>query len=146
MGFLNVSDDFDIEDYYDDDDFFEEEFAHVDALIEAIGYELDALEGLATLYITNPVRVSMMRFCCLAMKRAMRGSTKDVNFIVGRSKLEPSMGYVDIEGAPLTIRDTEWFARAAEFADNTEIYPLKDNRVRMTFTFHGLLMPIASNG
>ena len=30
----------------------------------------------------------------------------------------------------------------AEFASNTEIYPLAENKVRMTFTFHGLTAPI----
>ena len=32
--------------------------------------------------------------------------------------------------------------RVAEFANNMEVYPLVKNRVRLTFTFHGLTKPI----
>mgnify|MGYP000216046892 CR=1 FL=1 len=43
----------------------------------------------------------------------------------------------------ISIEDNpEWFARAAEFASNTEVYPLTKNRIRLTFTFHGITTPI----
>ena len=38
--------------------------------------------------------------------------------------------------------NSEWFARSAEFADNTEIYPLENGKVRMTMTFHRLAIPV----
>lgn len=48
------------------------------------------------------------------------------------------MGSVQIEGKSITFANTEWFARMAEFANNTEIYPLSNGMVRVTFTFYGL--------
>ena len=52
------------------------------------------------------------------------------------------MGGVSVEGKVLEFAGSKWFARAAEFASNTEVYPLAKNRVRLTFTFHGLTAPI----
>ena len=48
------------------------------------------------------------------------------------------MGSVSVEGKSLEFDDPMRFARAAEFASNVEIYPLANDRVRLTFTFHGL--------
>ena len=42
----------------------------------------------------------------------------------------------------LDFDNPEWFARAAEFASNTEVYPLAKNRIRLTFTFHGITTPL----
>ena len=49
---------------------------------------------------------------------------------------------LNIEGKNLTFTNAEWFARAAEFASNTEVYPLTNGNVKMTLTFHGLVRPI----
>lgn len=47
------------------------------------------------------------------------------------------MGYLCLEGNYISFTNTEWFARIAEFADNTEAYPLVNGRVVLNFTFHG---------
>ena len=52
------------------------------------------------------------------------------------------MGSISVEGPMLEFDCPEWFSRVAEFASNTEVYPLAKNKVRMTFTFHGLTKPI----
>lgn len=53
-----------------------------------------------------------------------------------------SMGSISIEAGELVFMRTEWFARAAEFASNTEVYPLANGRVRLTLTFWGIAKPI----
>lgn len=53
-----------------------------------------------------------------------------------------SMGSVIIEGTDLVFTNQEWFARAAEFASNVDIYPLTNGKVRMAFTFHGLAFTV----
>ena len=53
-----------------------------------------------------------------------------------------TMGSISVEGPILEFDCPEWFSRVAEFASNTEVYPLAKNKVRLTFTFHGLTKPI----
>ena len=74
------------------------------------------------------------------MKYLTRGTDAEVSYKL----YQPfkSMGSVSVEAKVLEFYDPEWFARAAEFASNTEVYPLAKNRVRLTFTFHGLTKPI----
>jgi len=119
------------------DEFSVEDLEEVDAFIECLK-EMPRSEVL----ILNPHRVNQMRFSCAAIKKAMREHNRRAKFVCKQSDIESSMGYVDVEAEDIGIEDTEWFARAAEFASNTEIYPLKANKIRMTFTFHGLLTPL----
>jgi len=53
-----------------------------------------------------------------------------------------NMGTVTLEAKQLVFTKREWFARAAEFASNMEIYPLADGRVRLTLTFWGVAKPL----
>lgn len=119
------------------EDFEEGDFEEIDAMIEYLK-ELPRNE----VFILNAPRIEQMRFSCAAIKRAMREHKVEAKIVCKQSDLEPSMGYVDVEAKDIGILDMEWFARASEFANNTEIYPLKDDRVRMTFTFHGILAPL----
>lgn len=90
--------------------------------------------------ILNLPRVQQMNFCYKALKVFALG--RDVK--ITRKENEPfhSMGSVTAEGETILFDNTEWFARIAEFASNTDIYPLSADRVRITFTFHGLTRPI----
>lgn len=58
------------------------------------------------------------------------------------NKTFQSVGSVTVEGKDLFFTNLEWFARASEFANNIEIYPLEKNLVRITFTFHGLVRSV----
>ena len=121
-------------DAYDDDD-----FAEIDALIEYLNTLPQ--DGV---FVLNYPRIQQMRFASAAIKKAMKGRNgAKAKIVCKQSELEPSMGYIDIESKDIDIFDTEWFARAAEFANNTEIYPLSDDRVRMTLTFHGILSRVS---
>ena len=74
----------------------------------------------------------------------LRYITKGQNVTVSYKLHEPfkSMGSVSVEGEQLVFDKPEWFARVAEFASNTEVYPLAKQAIRMTFTFHGLTKTI----
>lgn len=84
----------------------------------------------------NVQRVDQLKFAyALAQKY-----TSGINVKVSLCENTPfmGMGSVQIEGKNITFANTEWFARMAEFANNTEIYPLSNGTVRVTFTFYGL--------
>ena len=84
----------------------------------------------------NVQRVDQLKFAyALAQKY-----TSGININVRLCENAPfaGMGSVQIEGKSITFTNTEWFARMAEFANNTEIYPLSNGTVRITFTFYGL--------
>lgn len=95
-------------------------------------------EGKVT--IINPLRLAQIKFTYSVMKYLTRDTDAEVTYKLN----EPfkTMGSVSVEGKVLEFTGSKWFARAAEFASNTEVYPLAKNRVRLTFTFHGLTAPI----
>ena len=53
-----------------------------------------------------------------------------------------SFGSITVEAKELYFIKREWFARAAEFASNLEVYPLTNGRVRLSMGFLGLAKPI----
>lgn len=131
---------FDDEDYEkipDDVEFDDEDFAEIDALIEYLN-TLPRNE----VSILNYRRIQQMRFSCAMIKRVLRETHSDAKIVCRQHELDPNVGVVRVEGASINILNIEGFSRASEFASNTEIYPLKANKVRLTFTFHGLLDPI----
>lgn len=90
--------------------------------------------------IINPLKLAQIRFTYSVMKYLTRDTCVKVTYKLN----EPfkSMGSVSVEGSVLEFSSSKWFARAAEFASNTEVYPLAKNAVRLTFTFHGLAAPL----
>ena len=123
----------DFEKVFEEEEFLEEDFAEVDALIEAI-----SKYPKAEVSITNPYRMQALRFSAAMMKKVLRDTQSDATIVCRTHEAFPSIGDVRVEGVSIDILDIEGFCRAAEFASNTEVYPLKGNKVRLTFTFHGL--------
>ncbi len=85
---------------------------------------------------SNYPKLEMMWFSFQAIHKAIAGSGIDVKVSCGYDQEPPPTGYISIEGKEIDINDQEWFCRAAEFANNTEAYPLADDRIRMTLTFY----------
>jgi hypothetical protein len=123
---------------FDDEEFCDEDFAEIDTLIEY----LSTLPRPAV-SILNQQRVQQMRFSCAMIKRILRETESGASVDCKQHELDINVGVVRVEGVDLAVTDMEGFARAAEFASNTEIYPLKANKVRMTFTFHNLTSPVS---
>ena len=106
----------------------------MDEIVESLRpYIEDDEKKLALL---NEDRLKQLEFVYLAMRYLTQGTDAAVTYKL----YEPfkTMGSVSVEGKSLEFDDPMRFARAAEFAGNVEIYPLANDRVRLTFTFHGL--------
>lgn len=106
--------------------------------IEVISQELEAEEWNTTMLDFQ--KSKQIQFAYSVLKYLTRGSDAVVSYKLH----EPfkTMGSVSVEGKSIEFYQPEWFARVAEFASNTEVYPLAKNRVRLTFTFHGLTKSI----
>lgn len=117
----------------------EEDIQHLlDGFVEGMQDMVAEDEGKTT--IINPLRLAQIKFTYSVMKYLTRDTDAEVTYKLN----EPfkTMGSVSVEGKVLEFAGSKWFARAAEFASNTEVYPLAKNCVRLTFTFHGLTAPI----
>lgn len=90
--------------------------------------------------VLNPIKIQQMQFAYGVLKYLTKNTGAKLTYALN----EPfkSMGSISVEGSNLSFTNSEWFARAAEFASNTEVYPLTSGNVRMTLTFHGLVKPI----
>ena len=110
----------------------------MDDFIEAISQELEDEEWNTT--VLEIQKSKQIQFAYSVLKYLTRGSDAVVSYKLH----EPfkTMGSVSVEGKSIEFYQPEWFARIAEFASNTEVYPLAKNRVRLTFTFHGLTKSI----
>ena len=96
-------------------------------------------DEMKTTIISLP-KHQQMKFVYSVLKHFAKGT----DAVLSYKLCEPfkTMGSVSIEAKKLDFDNPEWFARAAEFASNTEVYPLTKNRIRLTFTFHGITTPI----
>ncbi len=114
----------------------EEEMQAIDALISKIGDEINK----NSITVLDPVRLEQIKFCYAVLQYIKTSKDATVSYKLN----EPfnTTGSVSIEGPVLEFNNSEWFARAAEFASNMEVYPLTNGNVRLTFTFHGLTKPI----
>ena len=110
----------------------------MDDFIEAISQELEDEEWNTT--VLDIQKSKQIQFAYSVLKYLTRGSDAVVSYKLH----EPfkTMGSVSVEGKSIEFYQPEWFARVAEFASNTEVYPLAKNRVRLTFTVHGLTKSI----
>lgn len=119
--------------------------------------DLDALESLDALVeifrdlpdaeftkIANLPRLKQLKFCELAIRHVLKkaGCLESCEVTSGYNEFSSSLGFVTVDAPHIDITKMEWFARAAEFATNTEVYPLAENKVRLTFTFHGMTRPV----
>jgi hypothetical protein len=116
----------------------EEVWAMLDNVVVTVGESIMSDESKPA--VINPIKIQQMQFAYGVIKYL----TKDSNVTVKYALHEPfnSMGSISVEGMSLTFTNSEWFSRAAEFASNTEVYPLANGKVRLTLTFHGLVKPI----
>lgn len=117
----------------------EEEIVEMlDSVVTAVGEAVLADESKPA--VLNPIKIQQMQFAYGVLKYLTNGKNTKLTYTLN----EPfkSMGSISIEGKSLTFTNAEWFARAAEFASNTEVYPLTNGNVRMTLTFHGLVRSI----
>lgn len=86
--------------------------------------------------IINLPRMKQMEFVHDALEILVKG--QDVAISTKINEPFKSMGSVSVEGRSVSFYKPEWFNRVAQYADNVDIYPLTNGKIRMTFTFHGL--------
>ena len=110
----------------------------MDEFIDSVKDDVAADEEKTT--VLNPMKLQQMQFAHAALKYITRDSDVEVSYKLNTPF--KTMGSISVEGETLAFDKPEWFARVAEFANNMEVYPLVKNRVRLTFTFHGLTKPI----
>lgn len=110
----------------------------LDELLGALKDNIEADDRKTTML--DGLKLKQIQFAYSVLQYITRGTDAKVSYKLN----EPfkTMGSISVEGPMLEFDCPEWFSRVAEFASNTEVYPLAKNKVRMTFTFHGLTKPI----
>lgn len=113
--------------------------AYLDSFVEALAPEIEAAESKTTLL--NPLRQNQLMFVYDTLRWLCRNNP---DAKVSYKLYEPfkTMGSVSVEAKDIVILDTRWFIRIAGFADNMDVYPLTNGKVRLTFGFHNLTVPI----
>lgn len=110
----------------------------LDGIIESIGDQI--MQDEKTPGILNLTRMQQMQFSYTVLKKLCKNGDMTVRCI--QNEPFKSMGSIFVEGDSLSFLDCKWLSRAVEFADNVEIYPLKDEKVCMVLTFHNLTVKL----
>lgn len=116
----------------------EEVWAMLDNVVVTVGEAIAVDESKPA--VLNPIKIQQMQFSYGVIKYLTQNTDAKMSYALN----EPfkSMGSISVEGKNLSFTNSEWFARACEFASNTEVYPLTNGKVRLTLTFHGLVRPV----
>ena len=116
----------------------EEVWEMLDSVVVTVGEAIAVDEDKPA--VLDPLKIQQMQFAYGVIKYL----TKDAGVKLSYALNEPfkSMGSISVEGKNLAFTNSEWFARACEFASNTEVYSLTNGKVRLTLTFHGLVRPV----
>lgn len=121
------------------DAMFDEEMIDMqDEIIKELGKEIS--EEDRKMSVVNFKRLKEILFTYEAMK--LLGKEANAKVTLKLYKPFRSIGSVSLEGESLEFYNSELFAEAAKLASNVEAYPLTNGNIRMTFTFHGLTMPL----
>lgn len=106
----------------------------LDELIDCIGqWILEDEQQPSTL---QPIRLQMMNFSYSVLKRIAEENGMAVSYEL--HKPFQSMGSICLEGEDLVFLQCKQLSRAISFADNVDVFPLTNGRIRFVLTFHGL--------
>ena len=120
------------------DDNMKDAERQLDSLLDAVGELIEKEDQQAQ--ILNFPRVKQLEFALEALKILLKD--QDVKITSKLNEPFKSMGSVSVEGKNIMFSRTKWFNRVAGVASNVEVYPLTNGNIRMTFTFHGLTVPL----
>ena len=119
---------------------YEESRNELNELIDCIGqWILEDEQQPSTL---QPLRLQMMNFSYSILKRIAAENGMTVSYEL--HKPFQSMGRSCLEGEDLVFLHCKQLARAISLADNVDVFPLTNGRVRFVLTFHGLTKRINS--
>lgn len=106
----------------------------LDELIALIGKRIETEDQ--RVQIMNLPRVKQLEFAYEVLKILLAGQDALISYKLN----DPfkSIGSVSIEGRNVAFSKIEWFIKAANVADNMEVYPLTNGKLRMTLTFHNV--------
>ena len=115
-------------------DHYAENQNELDELIDCIGqWILEDEQQPSTL---QPLRFQMMNFSYSVLKRIAAENGMTVSYEL--HKPFQSMGSICLEGEDLVFLHCKQLARAISFADNVDVFPLSNGKIRFVLTFHGL--------
>ena len=113
---------------------YEENWNELNELIDLIGqWILEDEQHPSTL---EPLRLQMMNFSYSILKHIAEENGMTVSYEL--HKPFQSMGSICLEGEDLVFLHCKQLARAISFADNVDVFPLTNGRIRFVLTFHGL--------
>lgn len=110
----------------------------LDGIVNSVG-EMIAVDEARTAVLV-PEKLQKMQF----VHGVIKYLTKETKAKVTYSLHTPfkSMGSIFVEAMELKLCDMKWFSRVVQFADNVDIYPLTNGKIKMAITFHGLVRSI----
>ena len=115
-------------------DHYTENQNELDELIECIGQWI--LEDEQQPSALQPIRLQMMNFSYSILKHIAEENGMTVSYEL--HKPFQSMGSICLEGEDLVFLQCKQLSRAISFADNVDVFPLTNGRIRFVLSFHGL--------
>lgn len=110
----------------------------LDEFVEKFGGRI--MEEDTRLQILNAGRMQQMAFTHEVLKNLLSGQDVSISHQIN----EPfkGSGSITIEGKEIAFNDTKWFVIASQLADNFEVYPLTNGKIRLAFSFYNLTVVV----
>ncbi len=111
----------------------------LDALIEALGKRIQKQDSKTAMMDLSRYKKMQEAYGIL---RGLIHETAETSVTYEINEPFKSTGSIMVEGHSIEITNTEWFCKAVALADNFEVYPLVNGKLRMAFTFYNLTKSI----
>lgn len=95
----------------------------------------------STVKLINPKRYLIMMKAAAKLQQFLSQSVPEGEIEISLEE-DFNLGAVSIELNDLSINDTEAFSSILRTADNLEIYPLTNERIKLELTFQGILKSV----
>lgn len=114
----------------DEDDIIDEDM--INCFREMMEEDSDAIG------ILNPVKVLELARTAAKLMKVIKAENPQATVKWEYGQVDSSLGTITIEGKNVFVKDVRSIADALGAADNIDIYPLTNGKIRVSFGFYGM--------
>jgi len=109
-----------------------------DAFVEVLREKL----SVPKTHILNPVRLKELQDAYLAISKIVLDISPDAKIDCELNKLTPTQAAIVVETDEIVVKDIKLFISGINGANNFEVYPLTNGKIKMAIMFHKIMQEI----
>lgn len=89
--------------------------------------------------VINPIRMAQVTDSLEIIKRIILATDPDASIMLAEVALQTGAMAISVTTTDVTVHNTAEFAEAVKYADNFQVYPTTDDRVKLDILFGGVI-------